>query len=113
LRGVGCATCNQPGFDPTKPALLYCFFVYHPDYGGMYKIGVTNRTARSRYLAWERKYMTLIYERVYSTGAEAQSVERAIIAKHEADRCRGPMPCTFSDREVFTKAVLNSLPGFQ
>ena len=102
----GCPKCNRTGFDPSKPALLYYFRL-----NGLYKIGITNRTLKKRYLKPIRDNMSEIREWHFNNGQKAFDLEQFIIKKFKAYKYTGKSP--FSDlpttREMFTDDVLSGL----
>ncbi len=100
IRGHGCSVCNRNGIDPAKPATLYCFSFPHPDHALLYKIGITTRSVEHRYPKRERRRMTLLDVRRFTTAAEARREELRIIDAHAAQRFRGETGFSFSDWEV-------------
>jgi hypothetical protein len=109
LRGVGCPHCNpRPGFDPTKPSLLYGFSFANAYGRRLYKIGITNhRDPRRRYGARDRRAMTLLHTIGYATGAEARAAERHILTNWSDLRFWGEKGLSFSNTEVFVVDVLD------
>jgi hypothetical protein len=105
MQGSGCPTCNRQGFDPAKPALLYCCKFPHPDkLHTLYKIGITNRSVIERYaLEWGR--MRLVRDIMFKTGEQARSAEAKLIRANQHLRYHGPTGFSFTDAEVFVRDV--------
>ena len=81
LRGTGCPSCSQTGFDPNKDGFLY--FIAHSEWQ-MYQVGITNvpddRLARHKKLGWE-----LLEMRGPMNGHLTQQWETAILRMLKAN----------------------------
>ena len=103
-RGSRCVYCSKTGFNPDKSASLY-YLRFDIGSTPYYKIGITNRTIKERYIDEPLPY-TILKEDRYLLGSYAKQDEAAILKKHKRHLYKGP-PLLFSgNTELFTKDVL-------
>lgn len=70
---TGCPSCANSGFDKTKPAILYLF-----KYKNYYKLGISNRTLKARYVYDNINEFEIIFIKKYEIGAKAELMERKL-----------------------------------
>ena len=73
--GSGCSVCCRHGFDRSRPAVVYV--LHHPGLGAV-KIGITGADAE-RVEAFTRRGWTLIGSRRFGDGADALTLEQAVL----------------------------------
>lgn len=80
LNDMGCPVCANHGFDPSKSAILYYIKVetYLEKY---YKIGITNRSVKERFLLDTDKTITSLFEEYFDIGQHAKDKEKEILSK--------------------------------
>ena len=71
LRGNSCPACADSSFKLGKPAMAYLIHFYAL---GIYKVGITNRTVKKRFLQEEQPY-EVILERYFEKGSKAKELE--------------------------------------
>lgn len=104
---TGCLGCNHKGFNPAKPALVYCVAFAHSGGDTLYKVGITNRTPAARYnTTGEWGGLTLRGVERHDTGAAARARERELLTRYAHLRFRGSTGMSFSNIEVFLTDVL-------
>ncbi len=82
LKGSGCPSCANHGFDPTKPAILY----YVKDIlAGLYKIGITNNSLEKRFEGKIKK-LKIIKTWDYTIGLDARDQEKRLHQKYKEYR---------------------------
>lgn len=81
LKGQGCPSCADYGFNTSKPALLYFIKI-----GEYYKIGITNRSVAQRFSRDKDKAIEILREVHFQTGAEARIEEQRLLKKYEKYR---------------------------
>jgi hypothetical protein len=79
LQGAGCRSCQKTGFDPTKPGVLY-LLKFEKHFVTFWKIGITNRSPRSRFGA-EFGFVTTQHTWEFKTGINAQEIEKRVLKK--------------------------------
>jgi hypothetical protein len=85
LRGSGCPECSKHGFDPNKPGILYYLKIDNT----YYKVGITNRSIKERFLADKDKTIEVLLEKFFESGLDAQTTERLILKKYKDLRLKG------------------------
>ena len=93
---------NKCGFNPTLPAILYYYEI-----GGLYKLGITNRTLRQR-VGSQFKDIRVLARKRFKVGADAAAAERAITNfVDDCHRYDGPPVLALSgNTELFTADIL-------
>ena len=93
---------SNRGFHPGKPAILYYYEI-----GGLYKLGITNRTLRQR-VGVQYKDIRVLARKAFLIGADAAAAERAILNfVDDCYRYDGPPVLTrLGDTELFTSDIL-------
>lgn len=82
---TGCPSCAKSGFKPDKPAILYLF-----KYKGYYKLGITNRRLKDRYIYDNINEFQIIFEKQYKIGKRAQDLERYLKRRYKKYRITVP-----------------------
>ena len=85
LRGTGCPSCSQSGFNNNKPAILYYIKITKNDYT-YYKIGITNRTVKDRFINDSDKIIISLREIHYEIGQQAKEEEKRLLKKYKSHR---------------------------
>ena len=104
-RGVGCSSCANHGFNPSKPAILYYLrFQFESDF--YYKIGITNNTTSKRFQSEKTPYI-VIKETHYLVGKDARDKEQAILKQFVKYKYKGQSFLTVGgNTELFNRDVL-------
>lgn len=104
MQGHGCPTCAKAGFDQTKPAILYYLSI---DNGQAYKIGITNRTVKQRFLAKDQDKIKIVKTWYYENGTDALNEETRILKEFKQYRYTGlPLLSGTKTSEMFYKDIL-------
>lgn len=104
LTGRGCPSCANYGFDKTKPAILYYLSINN---GQAYKIGITNRTIRERFISDIEK-ITILAEVHFELGESARALEKILIRRYSKYKWDGTNLLTLGgNTELFNKDVLH------
>jgi len=107
LRGGGCPTCAEPGFDPNESAILYYLAVTTDDGDTRYKIGITNLTVEQRFLAPDLARIRVVKIWRFAIGRVAAEREAEILFQFSGDRYFGPdILVSKGNSELFTHDVL-------
>lgn len=96
------------GFDPDKPASLYCMKITNQDGRTFFKVGITNRAAERRAMgmgAKTRNTVEIINELRFERGSQARNVERAIHTQYASLKYRGAPIMNNGNKEVFVEDV--------
>lgn len=96
------------GFDPDKPASLYCMKITNQDGRAFFKVGITNRAAERRAMglgAKTRNTVEIINELRFERGSQARNVERAIHTQYASLKYRGAPIMNNGNKEVFVEDV--------
>lgn len=99
---------SKYGFDPDKPASLYCMKITNQDGRTFFKVGITNRAAERRAMgmgAKSRNIVEIINEIRFEHGSQARNVERAIHTQYAGLKYRGAPIMNNGNREVFVEDV--------
>ena len=97
------------GFDPDKPASLYCMKITNKAGVSLYKVGITNRSAARRAIGLGAKTennVEIINEIRFEHGSLARNVERDIHSQYSGLKYRGAPIMSNGNKEVFYKNVL-------
>lgn len=84
LQGQGCPHCAKTGFKIDKPAFLY-FVKFQKPYASFWKIGITNKTIRSRFNA-DTKYIVEQHSWRFLVGLQAYQLEQKVLLKFKAHK---------------------------
>lgn len=104
LNGRGCPRCASYGFDQTKPAILYYLSINN---GQAYKIGITNRTVRERFISDIDK-ITVLAEVHFELGESARALEKKLIRRYSEHKWNGPdLLMLGGNTELFNKDILH------
>lgn len=81
VRGSGCPSCAEYGFNPDSPAILYYLKIKHED-AFYYKIGITNNNVNSRFKKNDLEKITDFIELAFDKGIDALQIEQSILKSH-------------------------------
>ena len=113
LKKYGCLNCCDTGFKLTKPAILYYLRVTNPFGNPVYKIGITNKTVAERFRR-DLDKITILKIEDFKMGSGAFIKEKNILARHAADRYKGPDILIMNgNSELFCRDVLGHDTGDQ
>lgn len=87
LRGSGCPSCSNSGFNLNSPAIFYYIKIVK-DNLVYYKVGITNRTVIDRFSRDRDKTIIVLYQEYYSKGSEAKEVEQEILSFYSKHRVK-------------------------
>jgi hypothetical protein len=108
--GRGCRSCQEYGFQPAKPAILYYLRV-RTSAGTMWKIGISNRTVEERFEGKILSNIRIIKTWAFKSGADALSKEQEILDEYSVDLYGGAEKLLDSgNTELFTRDVLGLDP---
>jgi len=106
LRGTGCPSCANYGFDPNAQGILYYLRISHNN-ETFYKIGVTKMPINKRYQESDMKKITVVMTRNYDKLLDAYNEEQRIIEEFKADAYKGkPILKAVKVSEIFTRDIL-------
>lgn len=106
LRGSGCPSCAQYGFDKKKPANMYYLKIKHNG-DNLYKIGITNNDAKERFRNPEDKEKIEIIETFsFMLGEYAYRMEQVIINTFFDSLAGSPNILDSGNTEIFNNDVL-------
>ncbi len=109
LRGHGCPRCYVPGFNVSKPGVLYYLKVETTD-NTLWKIGITNRTVYARFTAKDLKKLSVLYQHTFANGADARALEKHLLAEYVQYKYTGPPILRDGNTELFTSDItINSI----
>ncbi len=97
------------GFDPDKPASLYCMKITNKAGMSLYKVGITNRSAARRAIGLGAKTennVEIINEIRFEHGSLARNIERDIHSRYSGLKYHGAPIMSNGNKEVFYKNVL-------
>ena len=103
LANRGCPTCSKHGFDLVKPAILYYLSINN---GQAYKIGITNRTVKSRFDKIDLDKITILREWHYQSGIDAFNKEKEIIEMYKEYKYTGSQLLKNGNTEMFKLDIL-------
>ena len=104
--GRGCASCQEYGFQPARPATLYYLRV-ETSAGIMWKIGITNRAVEDRFAGRDIKKIHIIKTWAFDVGMDAIDREQEILNEYCVDLYSGTEKLLESgNTELFTRDVL-------
>jgi hypothetical protein len=110
-REGGCPNCADYGFKPNRPATLYYVQLIGPEGQPLWKIGITNRSARLRLYLDRDRLMSVLLEAKYPLGSQARSTETEILKTHVGRLYRGPKFMRGGgEREIFTCDIFALTP---
>ena len=106
LHGRGCPDCAEYGYKGDKPGTLYYVRFDLPELT-LWKVGITNRTVKERFIGFEVKPITL-WERRWTDGSIADELEDEILNDPRYDRYRynGPAVLKSGSTECFTIDIM-------
>lgn len=103
----GCPGCAIPGYDQTKPGLLYYLAVTTNNSETLYKIGITNLTVEKRFPNADLARIRVIRTWQFSKGIEAANRELAVLREFSDDIYTGPdVLIGGGNTELFIRDVL-------
>lgn len=107
LNGHGCLRCidYSGGFKWYLPGILYYLKVESDGYTA-YKIGITNRSIKQRFKAYELEKITVLKIWEYAEGKEARRVEKSILDKFKVYSWVGPNLLEHGNTELFDRDIL-------
>lgn len=103
-RGHGCPNCSGGGFNPNLPSIFYVLLVV-TDQGSAYKIGITNRSVKERYLAKDLDNITILLEKPFLLGKDALLLETKLKRENQTKRYAGVDLLTDGNTELFTENI--------
>lgn len=106
LRGSGCPSCAEYGFDKNKPAILYYLKITTEDNNILYKIGITNRTVNERFILEDLKKIEIIKQEEFENGEDAWNKEKSILEEFKEFKYKGADVLDSGNTELFTLDVL-------
>ena len=101
----GCPACAEPGFDPSKSAILY-YLRIDTETGPLYKIGITNFSVEERFIKGDFDKITILKTWAYEVGAEAQKREKEVLQKFRAQVYCGAPVLKSGNTEIFDFDIL-------
>ena len=102
LDGRGCPACASTGFDILKPGILYYLHIDN----SVYKIGVTNRSIKQRFLASEVPRIKILEELTFADGKQCYDKEQEILRKYKEHKYIGPPVLKSGNTEMFNVNLL-------
>lgn len=116
-RGLLDAVCahmgeSENGFNPKQPAILYHIRLTKPCGEVLYKVGITNRSAKVRLTTFGMNTgikAAILHEIKYPNGADARTKEKAIHAAMAGFRYQGTPIMENGNTEVFSRDATNYL----
>ena len=106
LKGSGCPSCAEYGFDKSKPAILYYLKITTEDSKVLYKIGITNRSVNERFNLTELKKIEILKQEEFQNGEDAWNKEKSILDKFKEFKYKGPDVLDSGNTELFTVDIL-------
>lgn len=106
LKGSGCPTCAEHGFNRNKPAILYYLSVNN---GEAYKIGITNRTVAERYNSIDLANITVLLTKQFEYGEDALALEKKLLKAYSKYKYIGPDLLQSGNTELITKDITNEI----
>jgi len=106
IRGSGCPSCANYGFDKSKPGILYYLKITTDDGKILYKIGITNRTVSERFGLAELSKIEIVKQKLYENGQDAYDLEQKMLKKYKKYKYNGPKVLDSGNTELFTEDVL-------
>lgn len=104
LNGSSCPSCaGLNGFNTSLPAILYYLSI---NGGQAYKIGITNKSVKERFLARELNVIQVLATWEYSSGLDALNEEQRILKEFSTYKYTGPDLLESGNTELFTVDVL-------
>jgi hypothetical protein len=103
-RGARCKICAKTGFDPKAPARLY-YVKFFGEFGNLWKIGITNRTIKERFVHEPTPYIVLL-DIPFALGKQARRHEKRILAEYKNYLVKDKKLLISGNTECFTKDVL-------
>jgi len=94
---------NKRGFDVSKPAILYYLSVLG---GSFYKIGITNRSVKKRFLKKDLDNIKIVHEWYYENGLDAYNEETKIKKEFEYAKYKGDNVLIDGNTELFDRDIL-------
>ena len=101
LKGQGCPLCSSSGFKINKPAILYYLKV-----GGLFKIGITNRTIDARFSPMDLLQIKVLKVWRYPLGEDALNKEQEILRKFKDSLYLGAPILQSGNTELFIYDIL-------
>lgn len=80
LKGQGCPSCANYGYDSNSPGILYYLSINN---GEAYKIGITNKSVNERFSPQELQTIQIIGTKYYQDGKECYNKEQYILNKYK------------------------------
>lgn len=105
-RGRGCPVCADSGFDKTASAILYYLRIAMGQGRYLYKIGITNRTVKSRYNNTDLSLIGVVKEWFFEKGGDAYKSEQEIIKKYSEFLYAGESILGSGNSEIFVNDIL-------
>jgi len=89
LRGTGCQSCSQTGFNKDKEGILY-FLKFQKNFATFWKIGITNLTVEKRF-GGDALFVTDRQEWRFEKGLYAYQIEQTILKEFAKFRYEMPL----------------------
>jgi len=99
-------TPGMTGFKPHKPAILYYLKVSRPSGKPLYKIGITNRTLKLRFVPADLQKIEVLLTKRFSLGKDAWEKERLIKQENKQYKYKGKKVLRDGNTELFTTDIL-------
>lgn len=103
-KNIGCSSCAEYGFNPSKPATLY-YIRFQFEGNFYYKIGITNKTILSRFKDEKFSYVILNIK-TFTIGIDAYNTEQKLLKSFNNYRYVGHPFLRSGNTELFVKDVL-------
>jgi hypothetical protein len=113
LKGSGCSRCAEYGFNPGKEAVLYYCRIVASAEKTLYKIGITNKSHKERFIERDLAKMYLVAQFKFDIGQDAYDKEQEIINTFSAYKYLGEKVLRDGNTELFTHDILgldNAVP---
>ena len=106
LRGQGCPSCADSGFNIAKPAYLYYLKITTDTNQILYKIGITNRTVNERFNLTDLSKIEIVKQKLYNNGQDALDWETKLKRMYKEYQYKGPDILSSGNTELFTEDII-------
>lgn len=106
-KSVGCPVCNPHGFNPSSPAIMYYLEVTGNSNEKLYKIGVTNRSVKERFLASDLMKIKVLRELTFESGQDAYDLEQYYLKLFNHEQYLGEQVLSSGNTELFNIDIFN------
>jgi hypothetical protein len=109
MKGVGCPSCAEKGFNVSKSGMLYYLKIKSDRFAySLYKIGITNRSVEKRYSDLDLEKIKVLKIWDYRIGKGALEMEQKIIKLYKSSAYKGTAPLdSVGVAEIFVDDVLH------